>query len=159
DRNARVVECARARTGRESDMDANAIVFPAIAMFFLTFSVAVQLGRRRVRAVRRGDVSIGYFRLYNQGAQPDDLQLIGRHMQKHFEVPPLFYAVLLFLYVTGSVTPLAVALAWLYVALRGVHTFVHLGSNDVQRRLAVWAASGLVLAGLWLALLVSVVSR
>ena len=62
-------------------------------------------------------------------------------------------------YVTESVTPLAVALAWGYFALRCVHSVVHLGSNDVRRRLQVWATSGLVLTGLWLLLLLSLLSR
>jgi len=139
-------------------MDPSAIVFPGIAMFFLTFSAVVYMGYRRVTAVRRGEVSIRYYRLYTEGEQPDSLQLIGRHVQNHFEVPPLFYVVLLFLYVTGSVTPLSVALAWLYVALRCLHSFIHLGTNDVRHRLQAFAASGLVLGGLWLSLLVSLIA-
>jgi hypothetical protein len=139
-------------------MNPSAIVFPGIAMFFLTFSIVVALGYRRVTAVQRGEVSIRYYRLYNEGEQPASLQQIGRHVQNHFEMPPLFYVVLLFLYVTGNVTPFNVALAWLYVALRCLHSFIHLGSNDVRRRLQAWAASGLVLAGLWLSLLVSLIA-
>jgi hypothetical protein len=139
-------------------MNPTAIVFPGIAMFFLTFAAILLLGYRRVTAVQRGEVNLRFFRLYNEGTQPDALQQIGRHVQNHFEVPPLFYAVLLFLYVTGSVTALSVGLAWLYVALRGLHSFIHLGSNDVRRRLQVWASSVFVLAGLWLCLLVSLVA-
>jgi hypothetical protein len=128
-------------------------------MFFLTAMLIARLGFTRVRAVRRGEISIGYFRLYNEGVQPDRLQQIGRHVQNHFEAPPLFYAVLLFLYVTGSVTLLGVGLAWLYVGLRAVHSLVHLGRNDVRQRLLVWASSMLVLASLWLVLLVSIARR
>jgi len=140
-------------------MDRSAIVFPAVAMFFLTASLIARMAYLRITAVQRGEISLGYFRLYNEGAQPDRLQLIGRHVQNHFEVPPLFYVVVLFLYVTESVTPLAVALAWLYFALRCVHSVIHLGSNDVTRRLLVWATSLLVLSGLWLLLLGSLLSR
>jgi hypothetical protein len=140
-------------------MDRTAIVFPAIAMFFLTASLIARMGYLRVTAVQRGEISIRYFRLYNEGEQPDRLQLISRHVQNHFEAPPLFYVVVLFLYVTQSVTPLAVALAWGYFALRCVHSVVHLGRNDVRRRLQVWATSGLVLTGLWLLLLLSLLSR
>jgi hypothetical protein len=139
-------------------MHPSAIVFPGIAMFFLTFSVLVTLAYRRITAVQRGDVSIRYYRLYNEGEQPASLTLIGRHVQNHFEVPPLFYVVLLFLYVTGNVTPFNVALAWLYVGLRCLHSFIHLGSNDVRRRLQAWAASVFTLAGLWLSLLVSLIA-
>jgi hypothetical protein len=140
-------------------LNPNAIVFPAIAMFFLTAMLIARLGFTRVRAVRQGEISIEYFRLYNEGVQPDRLQQIGRHVQNHFEAPPLFYAVLLFLYVTGSVTLLGVGLAWLYVGLRAAHSLVHLGRNDVRQRLLVWASSMLVLASLWLVLLVSIARR
>ena len=140
-------------------MHPTAIVYPSIAMFFLTASLITRMAYLRIGAVQRGEISIGYFRLYNEGVQPEALQLIGRHVQNHFEVPPLFHAVVLLLFVTGSVTPLAVGLAWAYVALRCVHTAVHLGSNDVRRRLQVWASSLLVLSGLWLLLLVSLLSR
>jgi hypothetical protein len=140
-------------------LNPNAIVLPAIAMFFLTATLIGRLGFTRVRAVRQGEVSIGYFRLYNEGEQPDRLQQIGRHVQNHFEAPPLFYAVLLFLYVTSSVTLVSVGLAWLYVGLRAVHSVVHLGHNDVRQRLMVWASSMLVLASLWIVLLVSVIQH
>jgi hypothetical protein len=140
-------------------MDPNAIVFPAIAMFFLTMSMVARMAYLRVTAVQRGDVPIQYYRLYYEGEEPDRLRQIGRHVQNHFEIPPLFYVAVLFLYATGSVTPLAVALAWLYVALRAVHSFVHLGRNDVRQRLAVWASSALVLGGLWLSLLASLLER
>ena len=138
-------------------MQPSAIVYPAVAMFFLTFSLLVYTAYRRVTAVQRGEVSIRYYRLYNEGEQPDALQQLGRHVQNHFEVPPLFYVVLLFLYVTGGVTPISVGLAWLYVALRCVHSFIHLGSNDVRNRLLAWGSSVATLAALWLCLLFHVI--
>jgi hypothetical protein len=140
------------------DMDVSAIIFPAVAMFMLTCSVIAYLGGSRLAAIRRGDVSIRYYRRYNEGEQTARLQVIGRHAQNHFELPPLFYIATLFLYVTGSVTPIAVALAWLYFASRCVHSFIHLGSNNVTHRFIAFAVSGLILAGLWIVLLLSVAS-
>lgn len=139
-------------------MDASEIIFPAVAMFMLTLSVVAYTGASRLAAIRRGDVSIRYYRRYNEGEQTPRLQVIGRHLQNHFEVPPLFYIATLFLYVTGSVTPVAVALAWLYFASRCVHSFIHLGSNNVTHRFIAFAASGLILAGLWILLLVAAAS-
>jgi len=139
-------------------MDSSAIVFPAIAMFALTASVIAYAGGSRLVAIRRREVSIRYYRLFNEGEQTPWLHLLGRHMQNHFEVPPLFYLAVLFLYVTGSVTPLAVVLAWLYVGSRCAHTFIHLGSNNVTHRFIAFALGGLILVGLWLTLLWSVAS-
>ena len=99
-------------------MEPTAIVFPAIAMFFITFGMVARMAVLRVGAVRRGEISIRYYRLYDEGAEQGRLRQISRHVQNHFEVPPLFYVAVLFLYATGSVTPIGVGLAWLYVALR-----------------------------------------
>ena len=41
-------------------------------------------------------------------------------------------------------------LAWIYVGLRAAHSVVHLTYNNVVHRLAVYAASALVLALLWI---------
>ena len=139
-------------------MDSSEIIFPTVAMFMLTFSVIAYTGASRLAAIRRGDVSIRYYRRYNEGEQTPRLQVIGRHLQNHFEVPPLFYVAILFLYVTGSVTPAAIALAWLYFASRCVHSFIHLGSNNVTHRFIAFAGSGLILTSLWILLLVAVAS-
>ena len=139
-------------------VDPSAIVYPAVTMFLLTVSLVVRMAYLRVTAVQRGEVSIGFYRLY-QGDEPEKLRQIGRHVQNHFEAPPLFYAAALFLYVTGSVTPLAVGLAWAYVGLRCVHSFIHLGSNDVRQRLLAYGASMIVLTSLWLLLLASLLTR
>ena len=136
-------------------MDQNAILYPGIAMFFLTFGMVLYLGRARFSAVQRGDVSIKFFRIYTEGQQPERLQLISRHVQNHFEVPPLFYIALLFVRVAGAVTPLTVGLAWLYFLSRCLHSYIHLGSNNVSRRFFTYGASGFILAGLWLSVLIS----
>ena len=140
-------------------MDPTAIIFPAIAMFFVSFSLTVYMAHLRVSAVRSGEISIRYYRHFNEGEQPKRLHVVGRHVQNQFEVPPLFHIALLFLYVTGSVTAFSVGLAWLYVGLRCVHTFIHLGRNDVRHRVVVWGTSGMVLAALWATLLASLVSQ
>ncbi len=139
-------------------MDPSAIIFPAVAMFMLTASVIAYTGGSRLAAIRRGDVSIRYYRRYNEGEQTPRLQVIGRHAQNHFELPPLFYVATLFLYVTGSVTPVAVALAWLYFASRCAHAFIHLGSNNVTHRFSAFAVSGLILTSLWISLLIAIAS-
>ncbi len=139
-------------------MDSSEIIFPTVAMFMLTFSIIAYTGASRLAAIRRGDVSIRYYRRYNEGEQTARLQVIGRHVQNHFEVPPLFYIAVILLYVTGSVTPLAVALAWLYFVSRCAHSFIHLGSNNVTHRFIAFAGSGLILTGLWILLLVAVAS-
>jgi len=139
-------------------MSSTAILYPAIAMFTLTFGVILALGLARYRAIQRGDVRIRFFRTYDEGSQPARLHLLSRHAQNHFEVPPLFHVGVLLSFASGSVSTLAVVFAWLFVVARCVHSYIHLGSNDVSRRFFTFGASLFFLAGLWLTLLYSLLA-
>jgi hypothetical protein len=75
------------------------------------------------------------------------------------ELPLLFYVVCLALYITLSVDALALALAWLYFALRLVHSLVHLTYNNVFHRLGAFAASAVVLGALWVRFGVALLQR
>ena len=134
-------------------MDPTAVLYPALAMFFLTFTVIIYMGVARYTAVVKGQVKLKFYRLFKDGEQPERLELLARHVQNHFEVPPLFYLALLFIYVTGQVSLLKVVLAWLYFASRCLHTYIHLGSNNVWNRFRVFGLSLGILLALWLSLL------
>ena len=135
-----------------------AILYPGIAMFSLTLGVLLWLGGARFTAIRNRSVSIKYFRTFNEGNQPERLHLLSRHMQNHFEIPPLFYAGVLFTYASGSVTLLSVVLAWLFFFTRCVHSFIHLGANNVSARFFTFGASLIFLAGIWACLLASLLT-
>lgn len=136
-------------------MNATAILYPGIAMFCLTLFVTLWLGVARYAAIKNRSVSIKYFRTYNEGSQPERLHLLARHVQNHFEVPPLFYAGILFTYVAGAVSAASVILAWLFFIARCVHSYVHLGSNNVSVRFFTFGASLIFLVGIWVVLAVS----
>lgn len=136
-------------------MTPTAILYPAVAMFFLTLGVMVWLGVARYTAIHDRSVSIKYFRLFNEGQQPERLHLLSRHMQNHFEIPPLFYAGILFTFASGSVTWVSVVLAWLFFFTRCAHSFIHLGANDVSARFFTFGMSLIFLAGIWVSLLAS----
>ncbi len=138
-------------------MDPRLILFPAVAMFFLTFGVILRLGLARYLAVRSRVVSIKFFRTYNEGNQPARLHLLSRHVQNHFEVPPLFYAGVVIAFVTGVVSTASVAFAWSYFVLRCLHTYIHLGSNNVSVRFFTFGSSLVALAGLWGCVLVGLI--
>lgn len=125
------------------------IFYPSIAMFALTAAMLVRLGMQRYRAVEAGEVDPRYYRLFTDGEEPPELRKLARHVQNHFEVPPLFHIVVLMFYVTGQVTLASLVLAWLFVLTRCLHSVMHLGRNSVPRRFASFITSGAVLAVLW----------
>ena len=66
-----------------------------------------------------------------------------------FEVPVLFYALCAVLASAQHVSPFFVIGAWLYVALRCIHSAIHLTYNRVTHRFAVYVLSTAVLFVLW----------
>ena len=142
--------------GDNLGMEPVAILYPAFAMAFLTLAVFYRVGVARYLAVNRRDVRAKYYRLYEEqyAERPDRLRVLERHLQNHFEVPPLFYAAVIIAFVTAQVTTLQVTLAWLFVAGRVVHTAIHLSYNKVLHRFLMFGATLMVLTALWISILV-----
>ena len=59
-----------------------------------------------------------------------------------FEQPTLFYALTVYLYLSQHVDATHIFLAWLYVALRTVHTLIQTTTNNVSLRAPVFILSG-----------------
>ena len=80
--------------------------------------------------------------------------MVSRHFVNLFEMPVLFYVGVIMTYVTHQASYWLIGCAWAYVALRYVHTWVHLTANDVMVRVSVYFGSGIVLLVMWVTLLV-----
>jgi len=130
-------------------MSQYALLFPMLALVFLTFGVSVLLFRARVRSVREGHTVVSYFRVFQGSPEPENLAQVTRHYSNLFETPVLFYAGCLAAMVVGVTGPVVVVLAWGYVAARLVHAWIHLGGNRVRHRLRAFLAGWLFLLALW----------
>jgi hypothetical protein len=73
-------------------------------------------------------------------------------------MPVLFYVVGILILQTGQTGILTLSLAWAYVALRYLHSYIHLSSNKVIHRFRVYVLSCLVLIALWLTMFIHLVS-
>lgn len=130
------------------------ILYPLFAMFLLVSIVLLRMRSQRFAAVGRKEVDVDFYKAYPEGGEPEALRVIGRHFANLFEMPVLFYLVVLMIYVTHQVSTFLVVCAWLYVALRYVHSAIHLGSNNVIARFSAYFSSAFVLAVMWATLLV-----
>ena len=125
-------------------MNQAVIFWPVLALIVWTFLILVQVPIRRFRAAFAGRVVASDFRLGESANVPADVALPNRVFMNLVEVPALFYVVCIVCFVTANVNVLLLTLAWLYVALRIVHSIVYLTYNHVVHRFAVFAASNLL---------------
>ncbi len=65
------------------------------------------------------------------------------------EFPVLFYIATLLVFVLQRVDTIYLVLGWVYVALRVVHTIIHVTSNKVPNRFKAFILSYVVLIVLW----------
>jgi hypothetical protein len=126
-----------------------AILAPVFALAGWTFLVLLLIGVTRVGASLRGAIHTDDFRLGESARVPEWVRLPNRNYMNLLELPVLFYVVCLLLYVSGPASASTLPLAWTYVALRMVHTVIHLTYNHVLHRFAAFALSNVTLLVLW----------
>lgn len=123
-----------------------------VALGALTFAVLLLIPIARFRAAFQGKVTVADFKLGESPRVPEEAALPNRNYMNLLELPTMFYAVCIALFALGRVAELDLAIAWLYVGLRCVHSLVHLTYNNVIHRLIVFATSNVVLSVLWVRL-------
>jgi hypothetical protein len=108
------------------------ILWPMLAQIGWTFGLYVWLTVARTRAVTRGEVEYSCFVLGRE--EPREVARITRNLANQFELPVIFYAVVILLVALGRATTLDVVAAWVFVAGRVVHTLVQTLTDDVKLR-------------------------
>ncbi len=110
----------------------NSILWPMLAQIGWTFVLYVWLTIARARAVARGEVKYSAFALGRN--EPPDVARITRNLANQFELPVIFYAVIVLLVVIGRVSLIDVLAAWVFVGGRVIHTLVQTLTDDVPLR-------------------------
>jgi hypothetical protein len=127
-----------------------AVLYPMFALACWTLVVLLLIPLVRVRSALKREIRVDDFKLGESAAVPPYVSIPNRNYMNLLELPMLFYVVCLLLYVTGGASSLTIALAWAYVALRVVHSAIHLSYNHVVHRLTAFTLSNVALVLLWL---------
>ncbi|NJM48470.1 MAG: hypothetical protein HC860_21745 [Alkalinema sp. RU_4_3] len=126
-----------------------AILYPVFALALWTSLVQVQIPIARFRSASKREVTAEDFTYGESSSVPKPVSIPNRNYMNLLEMPVLFYVVCLLIYVTDSTSQTIVTIAWVYVALRVLHSIIHLSYNHVIHRLIAFAASNLILIALW----------
>jgi len=119
---------------------------PVLALILLTWVVWAYMYTKRIPFIR------------SLGLEPNEItpaELARRsppavsnpsdNLKNLFEVPVIFYALALYLFVSGQVDSLYVFGCWGYVFFRVLHSAVHCTVNIVMLRFVLYAISSLIL--------------
>ena len=132
------------------------MVLPMFAMVILIVFIFIYGLQLRVMAVKKGQVHPGYFKVFDPRNQqiPERILQHKNHADNLFQVPVLFYAACI-VAMLSEPTDTMVFLAWGFVLLRVVHSFIHLTYNNVVHRLVAFVVSNILLMVLWVQVVIS----
>ena len=128
------------------------ILWPAFALVALTLALVIRLARQRFAAVKAGRVDPRFYKIFRGDGEPEEVAVTARNLLNLYEMPTLYYAGTAIAFAAGPTGAPLVTLAWSYVALRFLHSAIHLRLNKVLWRFRVFALSWLVLVAYWVVL-------
>ncbi|WP_428029554.1 MAPEG family protein [Ancylobacter sp.] len=129
-------------------MYVTATLLPVFVQVALTFAVLFRLGYVRRHALRQGGI-VRDDAIIDDRAWPVSVRQAGNCFRNQFELPVLFYVLVILALVTRQASFLFLVLAWLFVISRVVHALVHVTTNDVRWRFPAYAVGAIVLLVMW----------
>ncbi len=128
-------------------MTQDTIFSPFFATVFLTFLVWVYMYIRRIRFITSSNINPKDLAVSGTLAQisPPDVSNSSDNFKNLFEIPVLFYALVLYLFVTKQVDTVYVNAAWLFVLFRALHSAVHCTFNPIVLRFYLYLFATLTL--------------
>ncbi len=121
------------------------LALPMAAMMTLTLAVWIYLFIQRVGYMSANDLDVELLKapVDAQKLIPPEASSASNNFKNLLEMPVLFYVISLYLTVFGQVDGLHVLCAWLFVALRVVHSLIHCSYNRVMHRFIAYLLSSI----------------
>jgi len=132
------------------------VLLPVFLQVILTFVVTFGLALRRTSVLRSGELHVSKIAL-REPNWPERARQYDNNYLNQFELPVLFYVLMILLLITRQADIIQVALAWIFVLTRVAHAYVHVTSNRVPVRGALFGIGLLVLAVMWGLFMVSII--
>ncbi len=129
------------------------ILIPVFVQVLLTSVVLILMGKRRMAAAKNKEIALSAFRTMNLTGASEQVIATSRNFDNQFQMPVLYVFSVLFTLQFGLADVAYVLLGAAFVALRIVHTLVHIGSNKVRLRFNIFLLGCVVLWAIWLRLL------
>lgn len=131
-------------------MQQHLILWPLFAMFALVVVVAATMLRRRIAFYKTNRVHPQKTATSGQMAATMPDTRAPDNFRNLFEVPVMFYVVVLALFATGLACVPQLVMAWGYVIARAAHSLIHCTNNIVMHRFYAFVTSCTLLVCMWL---------
>ena len=125
------------------------VLLPVFVQVALTFALLLWMASVRTGSIRRGETKIRDTAL-GQPAWPPKATQISNCYDSQFQIPLLFYVLVILAWITRQADLVFVVMAWIFVLARLAHAYIHTTSNHVPTRFRVFALGVFVLLIMWI---------
>jgi hypothetical protein len=136
-------------------MSVASILLPVFVQVALTFILLMRLGSGRLRTLSAGKTKVRDIAL-GESNWPADVTQVGNCFNNQFQLPMLFYVLVVLAPFLHKADLLFVIMSWIFVISRIVHAGVHITSNNVNQRFAAYTVGMVVLLLMWAILAVRI---
>ena len=125
------------------------VLLPLFVQVALTFGLLIWMASARTASISRGETKMRDIAL-GQPAWPTGPTQISNCYDSQFQIPVLFYVLVILAWITRQADLLFVVMAWIFVLSRLAHAYIHTTSNHVPTRFRAFAVGMLVLLLMWI---------
>ncbi|MGO4524773.1 MAPEG family protein [Microvirga sp. 2MCAF35] len=129
-------------------MSITAILLPVYVQVAMTILLLLWMGSSRLGSLRAGDVKVKDIALGERN-WPTRILQVQNSYHNQFELPVLFYVLVVLALITRKADMLFVVMSWMFVASRLVHAAIHTTSNKVPLRFQAFVVGVLILVAMW----------
>jgi len=129
-------------------MSITSILLPIYVQVAMTVLLLLWMGSSRLSSLRAGEVKVKDIALGERN-WPTRILQIQNSYHNQFELPVLFYVLVVLALITRKADMLFVVMSWMFVASRLVHAAIHTTSNKVPWRFQAFVVGVLILAAMW----------
>lgn len=130
-------------------------LYPVFALVFLSFVVAGKMFSDRMIEMKNKKLRLSVFKTSKDREALESVQAAD-NFKNLFEMPVLFYLLIILLFSLNLYRPFYLSLIWVYVFTRYAHSFIHCTYNKVIHRFYAFVAGFFILAILWIGFFVEI---
>jgi hypothetical protein len=139
-------------------MSIESVLLPLFVQVLLTFTLLGILAVRRQRMFRQREMHPQDLAV--RGArEPLPVAQVAGSYQNQFEIPVLFYALVILALFTRKADLVFVIMSWIFVLARLAQAAIHVGPNIVRLRGLAFAVSMLVLLIMWIIFIIRILAH
>lgn len=139
-------------------MSIESVLLPLFVQVLLTFALLGMLAVRRQLVFRNREMHPQDLAVRGAREQAPVAQVAGS-FQNQFELPVLFYVLVILALYTRKADLLFVIMSWIFVAARIAQAAIHITSNIVPRRGLAFGVSMIVLMLMWIIFIIRILTH